>query len=52
MKKKVEKSKNQKEKLESLCRLLHAEIKQNLVGTNNIDSNSMQAKADSTNATI
>ncbi|KAL0928959.1 hypothetical protein M5K25_000898 [Dendrobium thyrsiflorum] len=52
MKKKVEKSKNQKEKLESLCRLLHAESKQNLLGTNSIDSNSMQAKVDSTNATI
>ncbi|XP_038980204.1 alpha-taxilin-like isoform X2 [Phoenix dactylifera] len=41
MKKQLEKVKNQKEKLESLCRSLHAERKQNLVGSNT-DPVSMQ----------
>lgn len=38
MKKQLEKSRNQKEKLESLCRSLQAERKQNSVGRNNSDS--------------
>ncbi|KAJ0045807.1 hypothetical protein Pint_06092 [Pistacia integerrima] len=38
MKKQLEKSKNQKEKLESLCRSLQAERKQNTVGSNSSDS--------------
>ncbi|KAK3232385.1 hypothetical protein Dsin_004266 [Dipteronia sinensis] len=38
LKKQLEKSKNQKEKLESLCRSLQAERKQNSMGSNNSDS--------------
>ncbi|KAK4790576.1 hypothetical protein SAY86_017880 [Trapa natans] len=37
-KKQMEKMKNQKEKLESLCRTLQAERKQNLLGSNSSDS--------------
>ncbi|XP_020585898.1 alpha-taxilin [Phalaenopsis equestris] len=51
MKKQVEKAKNQKEKLESLCRSLQAERKQNSSVTNPIASNSVQSKADSTKGT-
>ncbi|KAB2620167.1 beta-taxilin-like, partial [Pyrus ussuriensis x Pyrus communis] len=38
LKKQLEKTKNQKEKLESLCRSLQAERKQNSTGSNNSDS--------------
>ncbi|XP_034204203.1 alpha-taxilin isoform X4 [Prunus dulcis] len=38
LKKQLEKTKNQKEKLESLCRSLQAERKQNSIGSNNSDS--------------
>lgn len=38
MKKQLEKTKNQKEKLESLCRSLQAERKQNPAGQSNADS--------------
>ncbi|KAG5557416.1 hypothetical protein RHGRI_007605 [Rhododendron griersonianum] len=38
LKKQLEKTKNQKEKLESLCRSLQAERKQNPIGGNNSDS--------------
>ncbi|GKU91750.1 hypothetical protein SLEP1_g5575 [Rubroshorea leprosula] len=38
LKKQLEKTKNQKEKLESLCRSLQAERKQNSVGSNSSDS--------------
>lgn len=44
MKKQVEKVKNQKEKLESLCRSLQAERKQNLSGTNIVDSSGTEGK--------
>lgn len=38
LKKQLEKSKNQKDKLESLCRSLQAERKQSSLGSNNSDS--------------
>lgn len=48
MKKQLEKVKNQKEKLESLCRSLQAERKQNLVGSST-DPVIMQVKGASAN---
>ncbi|PON63046.1 Taxilin family [Trema orientale] len=48
LKKQLEKTKNQKEKLESLCRSLQAERKQNSIGSSNSDSVPAERKQDST----